>query len=86
LLYALIYVAYVIILVEKRRRYKINDCISELATLLPPSYDVYVLVFAVHHSFCEKLNLRFNLYGVRKYTDVRDSECDIKFDVLNLKC
>ena len=26
--------------IEKRRRYKINDCIQELATLLPSSYDL----------------------------------------------
>jgi len=41
-------VALMMILVEKRRRYKINDCISELATLLPPTYDLYVLVLADH--------------------------------------
>ncbi|ESN96247.1 hypothetical protein HELRODRAFT_68174, partial [Helobdella robusta] len=26
--------------VEKKRRYKINDCIQELAQLLPVSYDI----------------------------------------------
>jgi len=45
-------------------------------TFLVPAYPGYPGKEAV----------KWLLYGVRKYTDVRDSECDIKFDVLNLKC
>jgi len=49
--------ALMMILVEKRRRYKINDCISELATLLPPSYDLYVLIFTNHCIICNLVEI-----------------------------